>query len=126
MSMIRSIFILLLFQLAGEALRALTHTQIPGAVFGMILLAAFYILRRRDPSPSLQQAADGLLGWLGLLFVPAGVGVIANLALIRSAWLPISVALIASTFLTLITTAWFMHRFGRGAFIRTSSDEEAA
>jgi putative effector of murein hydrolase LrgA (UPF0299 family) len=126
MSMIRSIFILLLFQLAGEALRAVSHTKIPGPVFGMILLAAFYMVRRREPSPSLQQAADGLLSWLGLLFVPAGVGVIANLALIRSAWLPISVALIASTFLTLITTAWIMHRFGRGAFIRPSVDEEGA
>jgi len=125
MSMIKSIFILLLFQLAGEAIRALTHTKIPGPVIGMILLAAFYILRRREPSPPLQQAADGLLSWLGLLFVPAGVGIIANLALLRSAWLPITVALIASTFLTLITTAWIMHRFGRRASIRPSIHEEA-
>jgi holin-like protein len=126
MLMIKPIFILLLFQLAGESLRALTHTQIPGPVIGMILLAAFYILRRREPSLPLQQAADGLLSWLGLLFVPAGVGIIANLALLRSAWLPISVALIASTFLTLITTAWIMHRFGRRASIHASIDEEAA
>ena len=118
MSMIKAIFILLLFQLAGELLRALTHISIPGPVIGMILLAAFYILRRRDPSPALQRAADGLLSWLGLLFVPAGVGVIANLALIRAAWLPISVALITSTFLTLVTTAWIMHRFGNRASIQ--------
>ncbi len=117
MSMIKPIFILLLFQLAGEALRAVTHTKVPGPVIGMILLAAFYILRRREPSPELQRAAAGLLSWLGLLFVPAGVGIVANLALLRSAWLPISVALIVSTFLTLITTAWIMHRFGRRASI---------
>jgi holin-like protein len=120
MSMIKSIFILLLFQLAGEALRALTHAQVPGPVIGMVLLAAFYIFRRRDPAPALQHAADGLLSWLGLLFVPAGVGIVANLALLRSAWLPISVSLIGSTFLTLITTAWIMHRFGR----RASMQEE--
>jgi len=112
MSMIRSIFILLLFQLAGEALRAVTHIKVPGPVIGMVLLAAFYILRRREPSPTLQRASDGLLSWLGLLFVPAGVGIVANLQLLRSAWLPISVALIGSTFLTLVTTAWIMHRFG--------------
>jgi len=126
MAIIKSIFILLLFQLAGEALRALTHVSIPGPVIGMILLAAFYILRRREPSLPLQRTANGLLSWLGLLFLPAGVGIIANLALLRSAWLPISVSLIASTFLTLITTAWIMHRFGRGAFIRPSVDEEGA
>ena len=117
MSTIKSLFILLLFQLAGEALRAITHTEVPGPVIGMILLAAFYILRRREPSPALQHAADGLLGWLGLLFVPAGVGIVANLALLRSAWLPISVALIGSTFITLVTTAWIMHRFGNRVFI---------
>jgi holin-like protein len=126
MSMIKSIFILLLFQLAGEAIRALTRISIPGPVIGMILLAAFYILRRREPSAPLQQAADGLLSWLGLLFVPAGVGVIANLALIRSAWLPISAALVLSTFLTLITTAWIMHRFGRRASMLPSSNQEGA
>ncbi len=117
MSMIKSIFILLLFQLAGEAFRAVAHTQVPGPVIGMILLAAFYILRRREPSSELQQAADGLLSWLGLLFVPAGVGIVANLALLRSTWLPISVALLGSTFITLVTTAWIMHRFGRRASI---------
>jgi holin-like protein len=112
MSMIKPIFLLLLFQLAGEALRAATHLQVPGPVLGMILLAAWYILRRRDPEPALEQAADGLLSWLGLLFVPAGVGIVANLALLRTAWLPISVALVGSTFLTLLVTAWIMHRFG--------------
>jgi putative effector of murein hydrolase LrgA (UPF0299 family) len=117
MSMIRPIFILLLFQLAGELLRAAAHIQVPGPVLGMILLAAWYILRRREPEPALEQAADGLLSWLGLLFVPAGVGIIVNLALLRTVWLPVSVALIGSTFLTLLTTAWIMHRLGRRASI---------
>ena len=117
MSMIKSIFILLLCQLAGEALRAVTHIKVPGPVIGMVLLVAFYILRRREPPPALQRASDGLLNWLGLLFVPAGVGIVANLQLLRSAWLPISVALIGSTFLTLVTTAWIMHRYGQRASI---------
>jgi holin-like protein len=45
------------------------------------------------------------------------VGIVANLALLRSAWLPISVALVGSTFLTLVTTAWIMHRYGQRASI---------
>ncbi len=117
MAMLRRIFILLLCQLAGEALRAATHTPVPAPVIGMVLLAAWYMLRRREPEPALEQAANGLLNWLGLLFVPAGVGIIANIALLRSAWLPISVSLIGSTLLTLLVTAWIMHRFGRRATI---------
>ena len=117
MAMLRLIFILLLFQLAGEALRAATHTPVPAPVIGMVLLAAWYMLRRREPEPALEQAANGLLNWLGLLFVPAGVGIIVNIALLRSAWLPISVSLIGSTLLTLLVTAWIMQRFGHRATI---------
>lgn len=105
---------LLLFQTAGEALRKATHMPVPGPVLGMVMLAAWYILRGKEPEEPLQQTADGQLRWLGLLFVPAGVGIVANLALVRSAWLPISVSLVCSTVLTLAVTAWIMHRRGRG------------
>lgn len=113
MAVLRSFFLLLLFQLAGEALRAIAHIPIPGPVLGMVMLAAWYILRKREPGLALQQTADGLLKWLGLLFVPAGVGIIANLALLRAAWLPVSISLIGSTLLTLVATAWIMHRLNR-------------
>jgi putative effector of murein hydrolase LrgA (UPF0299 family) len=126
MSMIRPIFILLLFQFAGELLRTATKVEVPGPVIGMILLAAWYILRRREPEPALEQAADGLLSWLGLLFVPAGVGIIVNLTLLRAVWLPISVALIGSTALTLLTTAWIMHRFGRRVTISPTTRSKEA
>ncbi len=79
MAMLRLIFLLLLFQLAGEALRAATHTPVPAPVIGIVLLAAWDMLRRREPEPALEQAANGLLNWLGLLFVPAGAGIIAIL-----------------------------------------------
>lgn len=115
MEILRSFFLLLLFQLAGEATRKLAHIPIPGPAIGMVLLAAWYILRRRDPEPALEQTANTLLSWLGLLFVPAGVGIIANLALLRAAWLPITLGLLGSTVATLLTTAWLMQRLGSKA-----------
>ncbi len=51
---------------------------LPGSVLGMVLLWGALeagIVRLAW----LQQGADVLLGWLGLLFVPAGVGFIAFL-----------------------------------------------
>ena len=53
--------------------------------------------------------ADLLLTWLGLLFVPAGVGIVANLALLRSAWLPLAASLTVSTILSLLVTAALLH-----------------
>ena len=117
MAVVRSFFVLLLFQLAGEALSRFAHIPVPGPVLGMVLLAMFYISRRRAPGAGTQTVADGLLTVLGLLFVPAGVGIVTNLPLLRSAWLPITVALVGSTLLTLVATALVMHliqtRLGR-------------
>ncbi len=105
MALLKSIATLLLFQLAGELLHTLFHLPLPGPVLGMSLLTLWLLRSRRELSPMLVRTADGLLSVLGLLFVPAGVGIVANLALIRAAWLPLSVSLVVSTLLTLIVTA---------------------
>ncbi len=94
MDVLRSFGILLLAQLVGEALHRALHLPLPGPVLGMALLAAVLLLRRREPDAALVKTSNGLLTWLGLLFVPAGAGVVANLSLLRSAWLPIVVALL--------------------------------
>jgi len=115
MHLLRSYFVLLLFQLIGEALSQGFHLPIPGPVVGMALLASWYIARRKQPGEHIARAANGLLAWLGLLFVPAGVGIVANLGLMRSEWIPISVALVGSTALTLLITAYIMQCGNRDA-----------
>jgi putative effector of murein hydrolase LrgA (UPF0299 family) len=119
MAMLRSILILLASQLAGEALHRALHLPLPGPVLGMALLAAILLLRKREPDTALVQTSNGLLRWLGLLFIPAGAGVVANLGLFRTAWFPILVALIVSTALTIAVTAlvmqWLLRRGQRVA-----------
>ena len=114
MKVLWSYLVLLLFQLGGELLRKAAHLPLPGPVLGMVMLAVWFIARGKTPDEPMNRASGSLLNWLGLLFVPAGVGVVANLELLRSEWLPITVALVGSTMLTLLTTAWVMHRFTRG------------
>ena len=109
-----AIFFLLLFQLVGDTLSRTLHLPIPGPVLGMLLLAGWYGLRRREPERPMRYAADGLLRWLSLLFVPAGVGIVANMPLLRAAWLPVTIALVGSTTLTLLTTALLMQWLTRG------------
>jgi holin-like protein len=61
-------------------------------------------------SKPLDATARHLLDWLGLLFVPAGVGVISNLDVLRSQWVPILVGLVGSTLVSLVATAYLMHK----------------
>ena len=108
-----ALFGLLFFQLIGELVSEILHIPVPGPVLGMLLLAGWYAVRRREPGRPMRYAADGLLRWLGLLFVPAGVGIVASFPALRSAWLPITVALVGSTWLTLLTTALLMQWLSR-------------
>ena len=104
---------LLLFQCAGEAAVRLTGLAVPGPVAAMALLAIVLVARKRTPD-SLTVAADGLARHLSLLFVPAGVGVMLHVHRLASEWLPIAVALLASTVLaiaaTAVTFAWLVRR----------------
>jgi len=52
-----------------------------------------------------------LLSHMGLLFVPAGVGIITEASVFRREWFPILVAVIGSTLMGLAVTGWLMHRF---------------
>jgi len=95
-------------QLIGELVREGLGLSVPGPVIGMFLLAL--ALGLHGPiDAGLQRMADGLIGLMGLFFVPAGVGIIAEADLLRREWLPISVALVASTCLSLWVTGLVMH-----------------
>ena len=106
--MIGAITLLLLFQLAGEAIALYWALPVPGPVIGMAMLFLGLVLRG-GPKPELRTAAQNLLQHLSLLFVPAGVGVMLHFRRMADEWLPISVALVASTFLAIAVTALVLH-----------------
>jgi len=107
--MLRGIAALLLFQLIGESLVFLTKIPVPGPVVGLVLLFAGLQAGRRYRGmsfPRVEAAADGLLGNLGLLFVPAGVGVVALRGVIGNEIAAIGAVLVLSAVLTLAATVW--------------------
>lgn len=105
---VRYFALLLACQLAGEVLSLVLRLPIPGPVLGMLLLFVGLLLKRDVPA-GLARTAEGLLEHLSLLFVPAGVGVMLHVALLADQWAALSVALVASTALTIVITALAMH-----------------
>jgi holin-like protein len=118
---LKFIALLLLCQLAGEVFVVWSGLPVPGPVVGMALLFAGLGWRGGVPE-GLGRTVDGLLAHLSLLFVPAGVGVMLHVAMLKEEWLAVSVALVASTVLTiavvgLLMTAlirWTERRRGEG------------
>ncbi|MDF1686433.1 MAG: CidA/LrgA family protein [Parvibaculaceae bacterium] len=80
---------------------------IPGAVLGLLTMVGLLVWRHRPGTQSavaLDHTADTLLAHMNLFFVPAGVGVMAHLALVaRDLW-PIMAALVFSTLIGVATT----------------------
>jgi holin-like protein len=97
---------LLACQLAGEVLVRLTDAPVPGPIVGMVLLFVLLQARRAGDDATVVRAADGLLRHLQLLFVPAGVGIVVYLGMLRTDAVPIVVALVGSWLAGLAVVAW--------------------
>ena len=111
--MLNALTALILCQFIGEVIARWASLPLPGPVIGMVLLLGFLILRDRTPNPELSQTAGWLLRYFGLLFVPAGVGVINQLDVIGDNWLALAIAIPVSTLLGLLVTGWVMQRLAK-------------
>ncbi len=95
---------ILIFQGLGEWLSKFIFPALPGPVFGLILLLV-YLAFRGCVSESLAFVSDGFSQHLGILFVPAAVGVVLFLPQLRANFLGLLSALLISVALSITVTA---------------------
>lgn len=106
-----AILTLIGLQLAGDIIADVTALPVPGMVIGLILLIAVLWVRGRMHGPenavpdALSRLAKGLHDNLGLLFVPAGVGVMANLQTLANDAVGLFMAVVVSTLVTITVSA---------------------
>ncbi|MDM7459372.1 MAG: CidA/LrgA family protein [Paracoccus sp. (in: a-proteobacteria)] len=94
--MIRTLALILTFQLAGEiAVRAMS-LPVPGPVLGLVGLVLALLLRP-GLAEAIRPTTTTLLANLSLFFVPAGVGVMAHWDLLRDQGIGLAIALMGST-----------------------------
>jgi holin-like protein len=101
--MIEGFMVLLLFQLSGEAIVHLMHLPIPGPIVGLLLLLAWSCLGGAIGEPSAA-VARGLLGNLGLMFVPVAAGILFQLKSLGGAAWHVAWIVIVTTAFTLVVT----------------------
>jgi holin-like protein len=95
---------ILLFQSLGELVSKLLLPTLPGPVIGLVLLVIWLVMRK-GINQELAMVADGFSQYLGLLFVPAAVGVVLFLPQLKANALAIITALVASVILTIGSSA---------------------
>ena len=116
--MLKSVFIILLFQLIGELFQKFFGLSIPGPVIGLVLLLLTLLLiqKRQKVVPikeDLFNSAEILLNYLPLLFIPVGVGVVMHLSLLEDNLASVVFVIILGTLSTLALTGYIMEKILR-------------
>lgn len=100
---IKGVFAILLFYVIGIGASHLIGGVIPGSVCGMLLLFAALCLGIVKPD-NVRSVARALTQNMAVLFVPAGVGIMAQYDLIAQNWVGILTITIVCTLLVLLST----------------------
>jgi putative effector of murein hydrolase LrgA (UPF0299 family) len=112
--MISGLVQILLFQSVGELVSKFLLPTLPGPVIGLVLLVLWLVFRK-GVNTDLALVADGFSQYLGLLFVPAAVGVVLFLPQLQANALAIISALIGSVILTIGSSALIVRFLSRKA-----------
>lgn len=102
--MIPGLVQILLWQGLGELVSHFFLPIIPGPVLGLVFLLIFLIIKGQV-NPSLALVSDAFSQHLGVLFIPAAVGVILFLPQLKANALAVISALLISVVLTIVVTA---------------------
>jgi len=107
--MLKSLTILLAFQALGELLSFALFPSIPGPVLGLIALLVFFFAKGGVPI-DIQTTANVFTANLGLLFIPAAVGVVVFWPVLAEFGAVILLTLLTSVVVTLVGTALVLDR----------------
>ncbi|HSP12167.1 MAG TPA: CidA/LrgA family protein [Salegentibacter sp.] len=110
--MLKSLLYIFGFLLLGELISWLFQIPVAGNILGMLLIfiaLKFNLIKLQD----VKTASDKLIKYLVVFFIPYGVGLMVYFNMIAEFWLPISVAVIFSSILTLYVTAIILEKSGK-------------
>ena len=98
--MIDGLVRILVFQGIGEVIAKFVVPLVPGPVIGLVLLLAYLAWRGGVPE-GVELVSAAFMRYLGVLFVPAAVGVVLFWPHLQRQALPIIVALVVSVAATI-------------------------
>ena len=116
--MLKSVFIILLYQLIGELFQKFFGLSIPGPVIGLVLLLlTLLLIQKRQRVVAIKEdlfnSAEILLNYLPLLFIPVGVGAVMHLSLLEDNLASVVFVIILGTLSTLALTGYIMEKILR-------------
>ena len=110
--MLNSLFYIFLFYFIGELLSYMTGGFIPGSVLGMIFL--FLALLSGVVKPDrVKGAANFLTVNMGIFYVPAGVGLMTSVGVLKESWAVMAVVSVFTTILVMAVVGLMQQKMGK-------------
>lgn len=109
---IGSVTALVLVFVAADVVVRRWSLPLPAGVVGAIALSVALFLGV-VPLRWVERGADVLLEWLGLFFVPAGVGILRHVGVLRRDLFGVVTVVVVSTAVTMAVTGWLADRRAR-------------
>ena len=105
MKYVRQFWIILLISAMGEALHVLIPLPVPASVYGLVIMLialGTHIIRLEQ----VKEAAEFLIEIMPVMFIPAGVGLMASWGVLKKMIIPVSI-------ITVVTVVTVMAPSGR-------------
>ena len=105
MKYLKQIAIILAISCLGELLSRWIPAPIPGSIYGIVLLFVG-LLTKLVPYEAVKDTAHFLVEVMPVMFIPAGVGLLASWGVLRPSLLPVAVITLASLVTVLAVTGY--------------------
>lgn len=114
MKLFREALIILGIYLIGEFLAASLQLPVPGNILGMVIL--FILLCTKVVKvDNISTVTNFLLDHLAFFFIPAGVGLMASIGIIKSTWWQLLLVCISTTIIIIGVTGIIVQAISRRA-----------
>ena len=105
MKYLRQFLIILGISFVGELLKVLLPLQIPASIYGMVMLF-IGLLTGWIPLDAVRDAGKFLIEIMPVMFIPAGVGLMASWGILKPMLLPVSIIVVVTLITVMVATGW--------------------
>lgn len=112
MKLFREAIIILGIYLLGEFISQVLSLPIPGNILGMIILLVL-LWTKVVKLDQIETISNFLLDHLAFFFIPAGVGLMTSVGIIKDSWLKLIVVCIATTIIIIASTGLIVQHITR-------------
>lgn len=112
MKLLRELLIILSIYFIGQLISTSLHLPVPGNILGMLILLILLISNKLKLS-QIETVSNFFLDHLAFLFIPACVGLMTSIYVIKDSWYKVLIVIVVTTIVIMISTGHIVQFLSR-------------